>query len=148
MSLKVGPVFRAEKHNTKRHLNEYTSLDFEMGYIDRFEDFMAMETGFLQYMVELLKEGLRKELEILGIDLLPKTKKSRRYVHDEAKQLVSEKYNRKDSQPIRSGAGGGSTDWPLFQGRVRQRLRICHHYPSKKRPFYAMDDPEDKPDLP
>ena len=31
----TGPVFRAEKHNTKRHLNEYTSLDFEMGYIDR-----------------------------------------------------------------------------------------------------------------
>ena len=32
----TGPVFRAEKHNTKRHLNEYTSLDFEMGYIDSF----------------------------------------------------------------------------------------------------------------
>lgn len=34
----TGPVFRAEKHNTKRHLNEYTSLDFEMGYIDSFEE--------------------------------------------------------------------------------------------------------------
>ena len=41
----TAPVFRAEKHNTKRHLNEYTSLDFEMGYIDGFEDIMAMETG-------------------------------------------------------------------------------------------------------
>ena len=30
----TGPVFRAEKHNTKRHLNEYISLDFEMGFID------------------------------------------------------------------------------------------------------------------
>src|SRR5699024_2301812 len=38
----TGPVFRAEKHNTKRHLNEYTSLDFEMGYIDGFEDLMTM----------------------------------------------------------------------------------------------------------
>ena len=37
----TAPVFRAEKHNTKRHLNEYTSLDFEMGYIDGFEDIMA-----------------------------------------------------------------------------------------------------------
>ena len=45
----AAPVFRAEKHNTKRHLNEYTSLDFEMGYIESFEDIMAMETGFLQY---------------------------------------------------------------------------------------------------
>ena len=52
--MEVGPVFRAEKHNTKRHLNEYTGLDFEMGYIDDFTDIMAMETGFLQYAVELL----------------------------------------------------------------------------------------------
>lgn len=36
----IGPVFRAEKHNTQRHLNEYTSMDFEMGFIDGFEDVM------------------------------------------------------------------------------------------------------------
>ena len=52
----TAPVFRAEKHNTKRHLNEYTSLDFEMGYIDGFEDIMAMETGFLQYTMALLEK--------------------------------------------------------------------------------------------
>ena len=54
----TGPVFRAEKHNTKRHLNEYTSLDFEMGYIDSFEDIMAMETGFLQYTMEFQKNTI------------------------------------------------------------------------------------------
>ena len=57
----TGPVFRAEKHNTKRHLNEYTSLDFEMGYIDSFEEIMAMETGFLQYAMKLLKTEYAKE---------------------------------------------------------------------------------------
>ena len=56
----TGPVFRAEKHNTKRHLNEYTSLDFEMGYIDSFEEIMAMETGFLQYAMNLLKTEYAK----------------------------------------------------------------------------------------
>ena len=60
----TAPVFRAEKHNTKRHLNEYTSLDFEMGYIDGFEDIMEMETGFLQYTMKLLKESYAKELDI------------------------------------------------------------------------------------
>ena len=49
----AAPVFRAEKHNTKRHLNEYTSLDFEMGYNDSIEDNMEMETGYLQYTMEL-----------------------------------------------------------------------------------------------
>ena len=29
-----GPVFRAEPHDTPRHLNEYVSLDVEMGFID------------------------------------------------------------------------------------------------------------------
>ena len=38
--------FHCEKHNTKRHLNEYNSLDFEMGYIDGFEDIMAMKPDF------------------------------------------------------------------------------------------------------
>ena len=70
----TAPVFRAEKHNTKRHLNEYTSLDFEMGYINGFEDIMAMETGFLQYTMKLLEREYAKELKILNITL-PKTDK-------------------------------------------------------------------------
>ena len=65
----TGPVFRAEKHNTKRHLNEYTSLDFEMGYIDSFEDIMAMETGFLQYTMELLKKDYAKAVSYTHLTL-------------------------------------------------------------------------------
>ena len=53
----VAPVFRAEKHSTQRHLNEYTSLDFEMGYIRSFEEVMDMEAGFLKYAVELRRAG-------------------------------------------------------------------------------------------
>lgn len=62
-------MFRAEKHNTTRHLNEYVSLDFEMGYIDGFEDVMAMETGFLQYTMKLLRRDYQKELEMLEVKL-------------------------------------------------------------------------------
>ena len=36
INAKAAEVFRAEKHNTARHLNEYISMDFEMGYIDSF----------------------------------------------------------------------------------------------------------------
>lgn len=56
----AAPVFRAEKHNTTRHLNEYTSLDFEMGYIDGFEDIMAMETGFYSTLWLFLKKSTRR----------------------------------------------------------------------------------------
>ena len=89
----TAPVFRAEKHNTKRHLNEYTSLDFEMGYIDGFEDIMAMETGFLQYTMELLKKEYARELQILNIEV-PKTDNIPAVRFDEIKRLVSEKYDR------------------------------------------------------
>ena len=57
----TGPVFRAEKHNTRRHLNEYTSLDFELGYIKSFMDICEMETGFLQYTMKLLEQEYAKE---------------------------------------------------------------------------------------
>ena len=40
-----------------------------MGYIDSFEEIMAMETGFLQYAMKLLKEDYAKELEILKVEL-------------------------------------------------------------------------------
>ena len=95
----TAPVFRAEKHNTKRHLNEYTSLDFEMGYIDGFEDIMEMETGFLQYTMELLKTSYAKELELLKIKL-PDVTSIPRVRFDEAKQRVAEKYNRQFRNPF------------------------------------------------
>jgi nondiscriminating aspartyl-tRNA synthetase len=39
----VAPVWRMEEHNTSRHLNEYLSLDVEMGFIGGEEDLMALE---------------------------------------------------------------------------------------------------------
>ena len=93
----TGPVFRAEKHNTKRHLNEYTSLDFEMGYIDSFTEIMEMETGFLRYMTEELKKRCEKELKMLEVDL-PDVEKIPCVPFTEAKELVRQTYGR----PIRS----------------------------------------------
>ena len=86
----TAPVFRAEKHNTKRHLNEYTSLDFEMGYIDGFEDIMAMESGYLQYAMRLLAEEYAAEVKVLGIEL-PETERIPAVRFSEIKELVAEK---------------------------------------------------------
>ena len=138
----TGPVFRAEKHNTKRHLNEYTSLDFEMGYIDGFEDIMAMETGFLQYTMKLLETEYAKELKILGITL-PKTDQIPAVRFDRAKELVAEKYDRKIRNPFDLEPEEESLIGRYFQEEYGADFVFVTHYPSKKRPFYAMDDPED-----
>ena len=139
----TGPVFRAEKHNTKRHLNEYTSLDFEMGYIDSFEEIMAMETGFLQYAVELLRKDYAKELQILKIQL-PKVDKIPAVRFDKAKELVAEKYNRKIRNPYDLEPEEEALIGRYFKEEYDADFVFVTHYPSKKRPFYAMDDPNDE----
>ena len=65
----IGPVFRAEHHDTSRHLNEYISMDFEMGFIDSFTDIMEMETGVLKYIMNLLKTEYVPEIELLKADI-------------------------------------------------------------------------------
>lgn len=138
----TGPVFRAEKHNTRRHLNEYTSLDFEMGYIHSFLDICAMETGFLQYTMNLLEKEYSKELKLLDITL-PDVGKIPYVRFDEAKRLVSEKYNRKIRNPFDLEPEEEELIGKYFKEEYNADFVFVTHYPSKKRPFYAMDDPED-----
>ena len=138
----TAPVFRAEKHNTKRHLNEYTSLDFEMGYIDGFEDIMAMGTGFLQYTMALLEKEYARELKILDIKV-PKTKEIPAVRFDEIKRLVAEKYDRKIKNPFDLEPEEEMLISRYAKEEWDADFVFVTHYPSKKRPFYAMDDPAD-----
>ena len=138
----VGTVFRAEKHNTTRHLNEYIGLDFEMGYIDGFEDVMAMETGFLQYTMELLEREYKKELDILQVSL-PDVSRIPSVRFDRAKELAAEKYGRKIKNPYDLEPEEELLIGRYFKEVYGSDFVFVTHYPSKKRPFYAMDDPQD-----
>lgn len=138
----TAPVFRAEKHNTKRHLNEYTSLDFEMGYIDGFEDIMAMETGYLQYAMELLNKEYKRELDILKIEL-PDVSRIPTVKFSEIKEKVAEKYNHKMRNPFDLEPEEEVLIGQYAKEEWGSDFVFVTHYPSKKRPFYAMDDPED-----
>jgi len=141
----VGPVFRAEKHDTARHLNEYTSLDFEMGFIDSFYDIMNMETAMLNYVFELLETEYKYEMDILGITL-PSAKNIPSIKFHDAKELIAEKYNRpvrtyKDLEPDEERLLG---KWAMQEHGTP--FVFVTHYPSQTRPFYTMDDPEN-PDV-
>ena len=138
----VGPVFRAEKHATPRHLNEYTGLDFEMGYIDSFYDVIEMETGYLRHALDLLAKEYAGELELLGVEL-PSADKIPCLRFDDAKRLAAEKYGYQIRDPYDL-----EPEEEVHIGRyAREELGsdfvFVTHYPSKKRPFYAMDDPDD-----
>lgn len=138
----VGSVFRAEKHNTNRHLNEYIGLDFEMGYIDSFHDIMEMEAGFLKRVVKLIEEEYSADVKRLGItlpnvDCIPMVR------FDEAKRLASEKYNRPIRAPYDLEPEEEVNIGRYFKEEYDADFVFVTHYPVKKRPFYAMDDPAD-----
>jgi aspartyl-tRNA synthetase (EC 6.1.1.12) len=62
----VGPIFRAEEHNTPRHLNEATMIDFESAFIDHHEAMDVCE-GTLLAAYEAVAENCRDELETLDM---------------------------------------------------------------------------------
>ena len=138
----IGPVFRAEKHNTPRHLNEYTSMDFEMGFIESFEDVMQMETKVLQNIMDVLARDYAPQLRLLGVEL-PKVDAIPAVRFDEAKRMVSEKYGRKIRDPFDLEPEEEQLISRLFAEEYGSEFVFVTHYPSKKRPFYAADDPED-----
>jgi aspartyl-tRNA synthetase len=62
----VGPIFRAEEHNTPRHLNEATSIDFESAFYDHTEAMDACE-HVVKAAYEGVAENCERELELLGL---------------------------------------------------------------------------------
>ena len=138
----AAPVFRAEKHNTTRHLNEYTSLDFKMGYIDSFRDVMDMETGMLQHVMRLLEQEYKQELDMLGVTL-PEVGRIPAVRFDQAKELVSRRYDRRIRNPYDLEPEEELLIGRYFREEYGSDFVFVTHYPSKKRPFYAMDDPAD-----
>lgn len=138
----IAPVFRAEKHSTARHLNEYTSLDFEIGYIDSFYDVMEMETGMLQYTFELMEREYGKYLKTLGVTL-PEVNSIPCVRFDEAKQVASEKFNRPIRDPNDLEPEEEQNIGRYIKEETGSNFVFVTHYPEKKRPFYAKNDPED-----
>ena len=137
----IAPVFRAEHHDTSRHLNEYISMDFEMGFIDSFTDIMNMETGVLKYIMELLKTEYAPEVELLKIDI-PEIKSIPCVRFKDAKKMCVKKLKNitdmKDFEPEEEAFLG---KWAKQQ--FNSDFLFVTHYLSKKRPFYTMDDPDD-----
>ncbi|MHA1400556.1 MAG: aspartate--tRNA(Asn) ligase [Candidatus Heimdallarchaeaceae archaeon] len=63
----IGPVFRAEKHHTSRHLCEYTSIDFEIAYINDQRDVMKVLQDAIMFVLKKVKKEKEDSLEELGV---------------------------------------------------------------------------------
>jgi nondiscriminating aspartyl-tRNA synthetase len=137
----VGPVFRAEKHNTSRHLNEYVSLDFEMGFIRDHRDVMAMECALMRSMLAFVSAECEEEIALLEADLpevgeIPAVTLAD--AAEAAERALGREVSRDDLDPEAEEA---VSRWGLEE--FGTDFLFLTHYPQAKRPFYAMDDPDD-----
>ena len=138
----IGPVFRAEHHDTSRHLNEYTSMDLEMGFINDFTDIMNMETGVLKYIMNLLKTEYANEVELLHADI-PEITEIPVIKFMDAKELLMTKFKYKPSDMKDFDPAEEELLGKWAKKELNSDFLFVTHYPSKKRPFYTMDDPND-----
>lgn len=135
----VAPVFRAEPHDTARHLNEYISMDMEMGYINGFEDIMQMETYVLKHIFRRLPEVCEIELDLLKtevpvINTIPTIKFS------EAQEIAKRHHGSGMRDDLDATSEQLVCKW--IAKETDSCLVFVTHYPTSVRPVYAMEDPE------
>jgi nondiscriminating aspartyl-tRNA synthetase len=138
----VGPVFRAEPHDTARHLAEYCSLDAELGFITDHFDVMAVCRDAVAGMVDSVRERARSAMQLLSATL-PEVPVQIPYLHfGDAMALIS------------AATGEDVSDEPdlapaherwLCQWAEREHgseLLFVTGYPLHSKPFYTDPDPE------
>lgn len=138
----VGPVFRAEPHDTPRHLNEYVSLDVEFGFIQDHTTVMALLTDVLRNMVATTATDEAAALAQLGV-VLPVVPEKIPAIHfSDAQDLLfretgEDARNEPDLAPAHERWLG---DWAKRE--YGSEFLFVTGYPMVKRPFYTHPDPQ------
>ena len=139
----AGNVYRAEKHSTTRHLNEYTSLDIEMGFIKDHTDVMNMENRILAFVVNELKEKCASEFALFGA------------VFPDVPEKIPAMKLREAQEIIKKETGEDCTNEPDLEPaherflceyskrELNSDFIFITHFPISKRPFYTHEDEND-----
>lgn len=151
----IAPAYRAEKHNTSRHLNEYISLDVEMGFIKGQEDVMALEANLLRAIIDRVTTVCAHELDLLGATMpqLPTdTTHDEEHIAGIPAWRLSRVHEILWDNHLTETDHRGEDDLAPEEERAICKYAFekygsdfvfVTHFPSEHRAFYAMDDPED-----
>lgn len=134
-----GPVFRAEKSKTRRHLTEFWMMDAEMAFYNNKEN-MEIQEKLICFIVEAVLRDNRKELEILerNIEALEKIKapfivKTHKEVVEELREMGSDILDNDDL---------GADDETMLTKKYDKPIFVTN-YPKEVKAFYMKEDPED-----
>ncbi|WP_258566900.1 aspartate--tRNA(Asn) ligase [Microbacterium sp. Se5.02b] len=134
----TGPVFRAEPHDTVRHLAEYVSLDAELGFIRDHRDVLTVLHQVLRGMVDGMRAETPDALKRLDV-ALPAIPDEIPVIHfRDALKLVGAPDDEPDLAPSHERALG---EWA--RETHGSDVLAVEGYPMRKRPFYTHPQPDD-----
>ena len=136
----VGPFFRAEEHDTRRHVNEFTSIDIEQAFVDA-DDVMAILEQLTSDVVVHLTQSCRGDLETLGVELKMPKLPLRRYTYD---QILAELQGK--GVKIDWGEDIDTPAYRALQDLHREEYYFITDWPTKTKAFYIKPH-EDNPEL-
>ncbi|GAA1993232.1 aspartate--tRNA(Asn) ligase [Terrabacter lapilli] len=135
----VGPVFRAEPHDTVRHLAQYTSLDAELGFVRDHRDVLAVLREAVAGMVASIGEYAADAAALLGVEL-PMVPDELPVIHfREALARVGADPDEPDLSPAHERA---LSEWA--RAAYGSDFLAVEGYPMAKRPFYTHPQPGDE----
>ncbi|OQX28808.1 MAG: aspartate--tRNA(Asn) ligase [Spirochaeta sp. LUC14_002_19_P3] len=132
----IGHAYRAEKHETPRHINEYVSLDVEMGFIDSERPLIELERRFMAYLFETVRRDNARELGLWEADVPnPESCDAIPIVsYDEAKDIVKKTTGQR-VMDVNPEAERVLCDWAQKEHGIA--MVFINDFPRRKRPFYA-----------
>jgi nondiscriminating aspartyl-tRNA synthetase len=136
----VAPAYRAEKHDTPRHLNEYVSLDVEMGFIESEKELIELEQGILSHVFEEVARKNQKELELWSASVPDPDLVHKAPVigYEEALKLANDEAPKTSSARIFDINPEAERLLCAWAGREKGiELIFVNEFPRRYRPFYT-----------
>ena len=138
----IGPVFRKEPHFTTRHLNEYISLDAEMGFIENFNEIMDELEKVIKFILKSIWKENKKDLKLFSAEPPKIPKRIPRIKLREIRKIIKEKYQYEIPEDSDIDPKGEELAGKWAREKWKSDLVFLTHYPKSCRPFYTMPDKE------
>jgi aspartyl-tRNA synthetase len=127
----IAPAFRAEEHNTPRHLNEFVSIDIEQSFSDH-EDVMFLLESLIRALFEGVNKNRKRELVVLEHNLPEVKLPLRRITYTEAVEIAKSR-----GVAIRYGEDLSTEAVRALAAEI-EPLYFITEWPSEIKPFYAQ----------
>ncbi|MCC6976904.1 MAG: aspartate--tRNA(Asn) ligase [Candidatus Melainabacteria bacterium] len=136
----IAPVYRAEEHDTTRHLNEYISMDVEMGFIESERDLTDLLNKLVRHMFEKVSQSCAEELSLFGAKV-PEVAVIPAVTLAEAVDIINSYKEKGSAEKTDLDPEGEKIICEHFLKRENTDLVFITGYPLSVRPFYAMPLP-------